>query len=110
MKPPNLALTKKIGGVPTAWKCPACSEPFELSQYHGTKAEEFAALLGAACTPAYSKRALLWTTNQMCPRIGAPYEPEITLPARGRKPCGFDTTQCLAICAVSLNHIADVTR
>jgi len=47
MKPPNLVLTNKIGDEPSAWKCPACSEPFQLSDYQGTGQEKLDQMLAA---------------------------------------------------------------
>jgi hypothetical protein len=46
MKPPNLVVTNKIGEQST-WKCPACSEPFDLSGYHGTTKEKYDAMFVA---------------------------------------------------------------
>jgi hypothetical protein len=37
---PPLKLTNKINGEPTAWKCPACHEPFDLAPFKGTTAEK----------------------------------------------------------------------
>jgi hypothetical protein len=47
MKPPALVLTNRIDGEPTAWKCPAYSEPFDLSRYKGTSEEKVAQMKAA---------------------------------------------------------------
>jgi len=47
LKPPNLVPTDTSSGLPTAWKCPACSEPFDLSRYHGTTQEKRGAMIVA---------------------------------------------------------------
>jgi Zn ribbon nucleic-acid-binding protein len=40
MNAPALKVSSYVGGEPTAWKCPACSEPFHLAPYEGTETEK----------------------------------------------------------------------
>jgi len=45
MTTPDLVFTDMIGGEPTAWKCSACNEPFDLSAYPGTTEQKMVQML-----------------------------------------------------------------
>ena len=48
MKPPNpVTIGETVNGEPSAWKCPACSQTFDLSNYHGTLIEKREAMFAA---------------------------------------------------------------
>jgi len=40
-------VTETIAGKPSAWKCPACAEPFDLLRYRGNEKEKFVAMYAA---------------------------------------------------------------
>ncbi len=44
---PNLIVSETCGGTAIVWKCPACSDPFDLLLYRGTEKEKIDAMYAA---------------------------------------------------------------